>query len=54
MKTLSPRQQKIIDFTRRFWADRGYPPTVRDIVNGCNISSTSVVDYNLNILERQG
>jgi repressor LexA len=27
---------------------------VRDIVKGCGISSTSVVDYNLNILEREG
>jgi repressor LexA len=32
----------------------GYPPTIRDIVSGCGISSTSVVDYNLNILEREG
>ncbi len=54
MKALSSKQQHIIDFVRRFWADRGYPPTIRDIVNGCGISSTSVVDYNLNILEREG
>ena len=30
------------------------PPSIRDIVKGCNISSTSVVDYNLRILEREG
>ena len=54
MKILSPRQQQIIDFVRRFWVDRGYPPSVRDIVSGCSISSTSVVDYNLDILEREG
>lgn len=54
MKALSSKQQRIIDFTRRFWADNGYPPTIRDIVNGCRISSTSVVDYNLDILERAG
>jgi repressor LexA len=53
-KTLSPKQQDIIDFISRFWEERGYPPTIRDIVNGCGISSTSVVDYNLNILERAG
>jgi len=50
----SPRQQKITDFIYRFWEDKGYPPTIRDIVAGCGISSTSVVDYNLNILEKQG
>ncbi len=54
MKKLSPKQQKIIDFVNRFWLERSYPPTVRDILNGCAISSTSVVDYNLDILEREG
>lgn len=54
MKALSSKQQRIIDFIRRFWTDRGYPPTIRDIVNGCGISSTSVVAYNLDILEKQG
>ena len=54
MKALSSKQQHIIDFVRRFWVDRGYPPAIREIVNGCGISSTSVVDYNLNILEREG
>ena len=52
--SLSPKQQHIIDFIRRFLVDRGYPPTIRDIVSGCGISSTSVVDYNLDILEREG
>lgn len=54
MKALSSKPQQIIDFVRRFWAERGYPPTVRDIVSGCGISSTSVVDYNLDILARAG
>ncbi len=53
-KKLSDKQQHIIGFIDRFLADRGYPPTVRDIQAGCGISSTSVVDYNLNILEREG
>ena len=51
---LSNRQQRIIEFIRQFWADKGYPPTIRDIVYGCEVSSTSVVNYNLNILEREG
>lgn len=54
MRSLSHKQQQIIDFIRRFLADNGYPPSIRDIVSGCSISSTSVVDYNLNILEREG
>lgn len=54
MKALSPRQQQIISFIRSFTEDRGYPPTIRDIVSGCGISSTSVVSYNLKVLEREG
>ena len=54
MRGLSSKQQRIIDFIRRFLVDRGYPPSIRDIVSGCGISSTSVVDYNLNILEKKG
>ena len=54
MKALSSKQQKIIDFAHKFWVDNGYPPTIREIASGCGISSTSVVDYNLNILEQAG
>ena len=54
MKTPLSKQQRIIDFIRRFLAERSYPPTIRDIVSGCGISSTSVVDYNLNKLEKDG
>ncbi|MCK4698647.1 MAG: repressor LexA, partial [Dehalococcoidia bacterium] len=54
MKPLSDKQSRIIDFLHRFLNERGYPPTIRDIQNGCQISSTSVVEYNLRILEREG
>ena len=54
MKALSSRQQQIVDFIHRFGEDEGYPPSIRDIASGCGISSTSVVDYNLKILEREG
>jgi repressor LexA len=54
MKPLSPRQQKILTFIRRFIDEKEYPPSIRDIQVGCTISSTSVVDYNLKALERMG
>ena len=54
MKMLSSKQQQILSFMRRFREGKDYPPTVRDILRGCGISSTSVVDYNLKILEREG
>ncbi len=54
MRVLSAKQQGIIDFIHRFLVDSGYPPTVRDIQSGCGISSTSVVDYHLRVLEKEG
>ena len=53
-KGLSTKQQKIIEFLRGFIRDKDYPPSIRDIQLGCDISSTSVVDYNLKALERLG
>ena len=51
---LSARQGNILQFIREFMEERRYPPTVRDIQNGCNVSSTSVVDYNLHKLQAMG
>lgn len=51
---LSPRQDRILEYIRGFMEDHQFPPTVRDIQGGCEISSTSVVDYNLHILQREG
>jgi len=51
---ISETRQRIWKFIRDFFEDRGYAPTVRDILKGCNISSTAVVQHHLNILEREG
>jgi len=51
---LTPRQSEMLEFIEGFIEERGYPPTVRDIQHGCNISSTSVVAYNLDQLGRKG
>ncbi|MBI4284419.1 MAG: repressor LexA [Chloroflexi bacterium] len=47
-------RQRILSFIRDFVAERGYAPTVRDIVKGCHISTTSVVQHHLNRLEKDG
>ena len=54
MAVLKGRQQQILDFIRDYHLDRSYMPSIRDIQNACEISSTSVVDYNLRLLERDG
>jgi repressor LexA len=53
-KKLPARRQRILDFIHEFIQDNGIPPTVRDIQKACDISSTSVVDYNLRLLDRDG
>lgn len=51
---ISETRQRILQFIREFAEDKGYAPTIRDILRGCNISSTAVVQHHLNILEREG
>lgn len=53
MKKLSARQQAILDFIGAFLDENDYPPTIRDIQHELGISSTSVVDYNLKVLEER-
>lgn len=54
MTDLSERQRAMLTFIREFSLRSRYPPTVREIGRAVGISSTSVVNYNLNILERKG
>jgi repressor LexA len=51
---LTPRQRKILSVIRDFTAEYGYPPTIRQIGEAVDISSTSVVSYNLSVLQRKG
>src|SRR3989337_1656855 len=54
MKELSAKQRRILEFIQGFIDEHDYPPSIRQIQEACDISSTSVVDYNLRILEKQG
>ncbi len=51
---VSETRKRILKFIKQFVGEREYAPTVRDIVKGCGISSTAVVQHHLNILEREG
>ena len=51
MTILSDRQKKIINFIEKWFLEYDYAPSVRDIQIGCEISSTSVVQYNLEKLK---
>ena len=50
----SDKPERILNFLEQYFREHRYPPSVRDIVDGCQLSSTSVADYNLKILEREG
>lgn len=51
---LSTRQQNILKYIWEYFSEAGRPPTIREIGSAVNISSTSVVNYNLNKLEERG
>ncbi len=51
---LSARQHDMMKFIGRFVDEHFYPPTIREIGEAVSISSTSVVNYNLNKLEKEG
>ena len=53
-RKLSSKRQIILTFIKEFIEGHSLPPTVREIQRACGISSTSVVDYNLRILHREG
>ena len=51
-RPLTQRQSRMLVFIKDFTARNSYPPTIREIARGCNISSISVIDYNLRRLEK--
>jgi repressor LexA len=52
--SLSERQRGILKFIQRWSDEHGYPPTIREIGGAVGINSTSVVNYNLNKLVKEG
>jgi repressor LexA len=53
-RALSERQRRILDYLQDFTVKSGYPPSIRQIGKAVGISSTSVVNYNLNRLVEEG
>ncbi|MFD6967394.1 transcriptional repressor LexA [Streptomyces sp. NPDC059949] len=51
---LTDRQRDIVDCISRSVADRGYPPSMREIGKAVGLSSTSSVAHQLLALERKG
>lgn len=51
---LNQRQVNILLFIKKILESKGYPPTVREICQGCSIKSTSTVHSSLEKLELLG
>jgi len=53
-KGLGERHQRILDFIASYQREHKHPPSIREIGEHCEISSTSVVNYYLDQLEKSG
>lgn len=53
-RTLSSKQQEILNFIKEQILERGYPPAVREICDAVHLKSTSSVHSHLETLERNG
>jgi repressor LexA len=54
MQGLTDRQHQVLEYIRSSIADRGYPPTLREIGAHMGIRSTNGVNDHLRALERKG
>lgn len=52
--SLTEKQQLVYDFLKKQIKTKGYPPTVREICEAVNLSSTSTVHSHLESLEKKG
>ncbi len=53
-RATTEKQQRILDVIRDYTAERGYPPSVREIGERVGLSSSSTVQSHLKTLERRG
>jgi sulfur relay (sulfurtransferase) DsrC/TusE family protein len=49
-----PRMTAMLAYIKDYWKEHGFSPAVRDIMKDLDISSTSVVIYRLELLEKYG
>lgn len=54
MSKIKDRQQKVLDFMKKEVAEKGYPPTVREICQALSIKSTSTVHKDIEALMNEG
>ena len=51
---ITKRQKDVLDFIKKYIASHGYPPAIREICNGVNLSSPATVFVHMKNLEQLG
>ena len=51
---LTKKQEEVLNFIKKFVVSHGYPPSVREICKGMNLSSPATVHTHLKQLEQKG
>lgn len=54
MNEITPKQQELVDFIETFQHQNGFPPTIRDMQLGLDLSSPALVQSRLDYLEKAG
>lgn len=54
MTELTKRQKDVLDFIKKYIANHGYPPAIREICKGVNLSSPATVFVHMKNLEQMG
>ncbi len=54
MEKLTRKQGQIYEFIKQFIIDNNYPPTIREIATGVDLSSSATVHAHLKNLEKKG
>lgn len=54
MEKVTAKQNRVLEALKKFLAKKGYPPTVRELCEATNLSSTATVQVHLDHLEEKG
>ncbi len=53
-KELTKRQKDVLDYIKKYTAEHGFPPAIREICKGVNLSSPATVFVHMKNLEKAG
>jgi repressor LexA len=53
INSLPPKQRAVLEHLAAFLADRGYPPSIKQLCELCGVSSTATMHYHLTTLKKK-